>query len=376
MRRFAWFDCLRCLAILLVMFAHAGHYETALPPWLAAPWVDLQWISWVGVDLFFVLSGFLVSGLLFDEHDKRGDIDIKRFLIRRGFKIIPPFYFLILVTAIHDAIFLHGIDLVHLFHDIFFLQSYRIGAWGIAWTLSVEVHFYILLGLLLYILSRRSARQEKWLTPLPAIICGVLAFGFLARLINSGLHHGAFNAHREFWPSHLHLDVLAAGVLLRYLYSYHHEALAPFTRHKAVWLLLGLLLVIPSDFLWLPHHPALLTALIPTCNYLGFGLILFLATQVPFPETGWRAKVVAPFDYLGKHSYSIYLWHMPVQEWLINPFFHVPSPAFFVLFFIGSLAVGTFFSEVLEMPVLHFRNRMFPSASSRPSPAETPLPSA
>ena len=62
---------------------------------------------------------------------------------------------------------------------------------------------------------------------------------------------------------------------------------------------------------------------------------------------------------------------MPVQEWLINPFFKPATLGYFLAFFFGSLAVGGFFSEVLEMPVLHFRNRMFPSASSKASAAET-----
>jgi len=370
MRRFAWFDCLRCAAIFLVMTTHARTIEHALPAGLDSIFSFIHLIGWVGVDLFFVLSGFLVSGLLFDEHDAMGTLNIKRFLIRRAFKIIPAFYVLVLITAIYDAIVFHRVAVVHVIHDVLFLQSYRIGAWAHAWTLAIEVHFYILLALLLYYLSRRPAKGGKWLARLPGILCGVLVVEFLARLINSGLRTEDFNVHREFQPTHLHLDVLAAGVLLRYLYTYHHDALAVFQRGKMFWIGLGLLLVCPSAYLWSPH-PAYVTALIPTLNYLGFGLILFEATQIAFPTSGLAAWLVRPFDYLGKHSYSIYLWHLPVKDWLVDPL--MPGPAglpYFVFFFAASLAVGTFFSEILEMPILHLRNRLFPSKARAHIPAD------
>jgi peptidoglycan/LPS O-acetylase OafA/YrhL len=360
MRRFAWFDCLRCAAIFLVMLTHSRNIAPSLPPGLSDGFTFFNKIGWVGVDLFFVLSGFLVSGLLFDEHDATGTLNIRRFLIRRGFKIIPAFYVLTLITAIYDAFTTHRVVWVHVIHDVLFLQSYRTGAWAHAWTLAIEVHFYILLALLLWFLSRHPPKSGSWLARLPAILGVVLVASIAARYINSSFRDG-FNVHREFQPTHLHLDVLAAGVILRYLYTYHREMLARFERGKLLWIALGLFLVYPSSYLWSPH-PDILTALIPTFNYLGFGLILFEATQIAFPAGGVVSWLVKPFDYFGRHSYSIYLWHLPVKQWIVDPL--MPGPpgvAYLLVFFAASLAIGTFFSEVLEMPVLHLRNRFFPS---------------
>ena len=362
-RRFAWFDCLRCAAILLVILAHCGDRGKAFPPFWDRVFTDAQLAGWVGVDLFFVLSGFLVSGLLFVEHDQTGALDLKRFLIRRGFKIIPAFYVLLLVTAVVDQFFLGGINVVHLFHDIFFLQSYRMGAWAHAWTLAVEVHFYLLLGFLLYYLSRRPGRDGRWLERLPVILSAVLVLSIFVRLINSAVQHRAFNVHRELQPTHLHLDVLAAGVLLRYFYHYRHDALRFLQRGKLLWIGLGLLLVTPSEYLWMPHS-IWLTALMPTSNLVAFSLIVFEATQFPFPASGIAHWLVRPFDYLGKHSYSIYLWHLPVKDWLVDPWVKDRGVIYLLVLFGASLAVGTFFSEVLEMPILHVRNRLFPSTSS------------
>ena len=369
MRHFAWFDCLRCAAIFLVMLAHVNLFPSVtagplLP--VAACAHFFQGIGWVGVDLFFVLSGFLVSGLLFDEHDRAGTIDLKRFLIRRGFKIIPSFYALVLVTAVYDAVLRGSVNTGHLAHDLLFLQSYRAGAWPHAWTLAVEVHFYLLLGWLLAVLARRGGAD--WLKPLPRILGGVLIACFVARLINSALQHRGFNYHRELEPSHLHLDVLAAGVLLRFLYQYRPRSLESVRHSQLFWIALGLLLVVPSDFIWIKPHPAVLTALVPTANLLGFGLIVFEAAQRPF-ATGVGRIIAWPFDFLGRHSYGIYLWHLPVKEWLVDRWLTDRGFLYLGCYVATSLAVGTLFSVALEVPVLHVRNRLFPAGTDRKRPA-------
>jgi len=369
-RRFAWFDCLRCAAIILVMLAHVNVFPDtrsgALVP-VAALARFFQAVGWVGVDLFFVLSGFLVSGLLFDEHDRAGSIDLNRFLVRRGFKIIPSFYVLVIITAIYDQVTNGRVNGGHLIHDLLFLQSYRAGAWSHAWTLAVEVHFYLLLGWLLWVLARRARGKTAWLKPLPRILGGVLLACFLARLVNSALQHHGFNYHRELEPSHLHLDVLAAGVLLRFFYQYRPALLNVLRHSRFFWVMLGILLVVPSGLVWMPH-PAVLTAIIPTANLLGFGLIIFQATQLPYATGFWRA-LAWPFDYFGKHSYNIYLWHLPVKVWLIDRCMTDRGFLYLGCYFAASLAVGTIFSVALEMPVLHLRNRLFPSVTDRECPA-------
>ena len=80
-------DTLRFLAILLVLGFHVPYYHA----WATA--------GWIGVDLFFVLSGFLISGLLFREFQTTGAINFWRFILRRGLKIWPPFYALLAFTA-------------------------------------------------------------------------------------------------------------------------------------------------------------------------------------------------------------------------------------------------------------------------------------
>src|SRR5215472_13778917 len=85
-------DLLRCAAIMGVLVAHSIIFRTPMWWWdqlVARP-------SWSGVDLFFVISGFLISGLLFSEFQKKGRINFARFAIRRALKLYPTLYALVL----------------------------------------------------------------------------------------------------------------------------------------------------------------------------------------------------------------------------------------------------------------------------------------
>src|SRR5207248_2040034 len=153
-------DVLRALAVLLVL----GRHMTVCPRQTSAVLhaITAVWSrgGWLGVDLFFVLSGFLVSGLLFREQEKFGTIQAKRFLIRRGFKIYPAFWLLIVVT---QAAALVGPP--HRFRastvtELLFLQNYSSSLWNHTWSLAVEEHFYFLLVMLFVLRIRRQPRKD------------------------------------------------------------------------------------------------------------------------------------------------------------------------------------------------------------------------
>src|ERR1700730_6928049 len=106
-------DVLRCIAVLLVMFNHGGIWPAAAQH------------GWIGVDLFFVLSGFLISGLLFSEYKARSSISFKRFFIRRGLKIYPAFYLFLFLTVMFSRIVFHTLPpATHCLHEVFFVQNY------------------------------------------------------------------------------------------------------------------------------------------------------------------------------------------------------------------------------------------------------------
>ena len=155
-------DLLRCVAIMAVLVTHTIFFRN--PRW----WWDFaifQW-GWTGVDLFFVISGFLISGLLFSEFQKRGRINFARFAIRRALKLYPTLYVLVFGTMLWRLIHAGFHNVVWIIkpalHDIFFVQSYRPGTYGHFWSLSVEEHFYILLPLTLYFMLRRAGDSDPF----------------------------------------------------------------------------------------------------------------------------------------------------------------------------------------------------------------------
>ncbi|MSP58983.1 MAG: acyltransferase [Myxococcales bacterium] len=124
--RSAAIDALRGVAILLVLGRHIPEV-LQLPAVVHTALAEWRRFGWIGVDLFFVLSGFLVSGLLFREHQRHGRLFAGRFLIRRGFKIYPGFYLLLFATWLVLGRWLPPHALLS---EGLFVQNYWLSAWA------------------------------------------------------------------------------------------------------------------------------------------------------------------------------------------------------------------------------------------------------
>lgn len=170
-------DVLRGTAILMVLGRHLEYFG-----W----WTK---IGWAGVDLFFVLSGFLISGLLFSEWKQRGALDFKHFYIRRCLKIYPAFYFLLLVTVVvnfvYPGISSHPVTWSSFFAEATFTQNYFTGIWGQTWSLGVEEHFYFLLPILLWGMYRRHRHTADPFKALPSLFMVVATVEILLRIANA-----------------------------------------------------------------------------------------------------------------------------------------------------------------------------------------------
>ncbi len=143
-------DVLRFVAVLLVLHLH-GSYVLGPIPWQSVSITVKELITVLaphgerGVDIFFVLSGFLVAGLLMHECARTGNVDLRRFFFRRGFKIYPSFWLLVLVTAIQAYLKTGRVPIVSLVTELLFIQNYIPGLWEHTWSLAVEEHFYLIL---------------------------------------------------------------------------------------------------------------------------------------------------------------------------------------------------------------------------------------
>jgi peptidoglycan/LPS O-acetylase OafA/YrhL len=201
-------DILRCVAVLLVLGIHVPHYRL---------WAR---VGWTGVDLFFVLSGFLISGLLFRDYQEHGSIDWKRFLIRRGFKIYPSYYMFLWIAAILLVLIGHHYNMRSMllgnavFVGNYFQQTVTIGPFWHLWSIAVEEHFYVLLPVLLVFLSKR--RTLNPFTTIPWLFV-VVAGACLA------LRAFTLRSDQSAYMTHLRMDSLFAGVTLGYVYHFHRE---------------------------------------------------------------------------------------------------------------------------------------------------------
>ena len=354
-------DQLRAIAVLLVLWRHAPDGVLAGDQGWQAVGILLQRGGWVGVDVFFVLSGFLVSGILFREYMRTGTVRMGHFLIRRGFKIYPPFYFLIAITVVRALWLTGSVEPRRLLAELFFVQNMFDGLWTHTWSLAVEEHFYLLLALLVAVLLRRGTDDP--FGGLPRLCVWMLVGIFLARCGVGLLHSFTYRSH--FFPTGLRIDGMMLGVLLSYVYHFHGDAFGRWVRRgRGWWIPLGVVALVPPFLLELEETPWIYTAGF-TLNACGAGALLvgMLARQREPGRVGrWLAR-------LGAYSYSIYLWHVPVAAWLVadahldERVMILPPWQWMVLYIATSLGVGIALAKVIEVPVLALRDRWFPSRS-------------
>jgi peptidoglycan/LPS O-acetylase OafA/YrhL len=370
-------DVLRFFAVLLVLGRHTdGALEIpSLSPLLSKIVLEATrgWhqFGWIGVDLFFVLSGFLVSGLLFKEKLATGQIRFGRFFVRRGLKIYPSFYVLMVATILAAWLPLSSAPVLS---ELLFVQNYGPNIWPHTWSLAVEEHFYLLLALSFFLLgvgthSRRYRSMPYW-------CAAILVFCLGARIFEAATMPYDFKKH--LYATHLRLDSLAFGVLLSYFFHFHSKAAQAFV-HRFRWAILAAAAVLVvsvarTDVATSVYtHTAGLSAL-----YLGFGGVLALSLVWPpaiSVSQSWLGRGLAS---IGARSYSVYLWHVPVRSWLIPPlkrvFAGVWSPAVdWTVYVVGAFVVGVAIANLIEFPVVRLRDRIFP-ATAPTGTAAIPIP--
>jgi peptidoglycan/LPS O-acetylase OafA/YrhL len=383
-KRLIQIDFVRGLAVLLVIGNHARQFKIG-SGWLS-PFAD-TWalIGGVGVDLFFVLSGFLVGGLLFRELLSTGRMHIGRFMIRRGFKIWPSYYaflafyltYMIVVYRISplQSIYLLTPWLVHLQNYLSMpaalspdLQYWAFNARH-TWSLAVEEHFYLALPIVLLLLSRFQTSRLRVFIPLIAglllSLCLALRIGYLL---------GAPGATLPIEATHMRIDGLFFGVMIAYVYHFHKPL---FTRvAQWPWLMLGLgsaLLVLPqvTDNIFLAGGPGYIALT------LGAGMLLIGMMEGPA-----RSRIIGRFSrgmvaraiaFVGFYSYSIYLWHLSAGVFLANLLIKRGLLASYaearwllaVAVYLGcAIGTGVVLGKLIEYPALALRDRLFPAYAS------------
>ena len=357
--RLVGLDVLRAIALISVLIGHAPVAATHLPVWSQN---SLQLFARVvsGLELFFVLSGFLVAGLLFGEHRIYGTVDVPRFLIRRGLKIYPAFYAFLCVSALTSLAIgvFPKVTLPRVAAEALFVQNYFRGIWSHTWSIAVEEHFYLLLaGVFFWFGARDLTATFSRIPVLVAIVCSLC---LVARIITSVLVP-VFDFWVHLSPTHLRIDALSVGALLAYLHHKHSAVLSRWiAAYRFVMLgtatgLLGVGAIVPKSTL-IGH------TVLQVVQYLGHGIIVLLAVYDVWFQRFGRSATAIVLQWIGRNSYSTYLWHMPVLA-VVSAAVNGPYKADIVVAVYGilSLPVGWLAAKFVELPVLALRDRYFPS---------------
>ena len=283
--------------------------------------IKLLWLGWTGVDLFFVLSGFLITGILVDTQTSPNYF--RSFYIRRVLRIFPLYYLVVLLGGIGFLCFRttgswhHFPDPRTLFYLLVYVQNYygMPPAYGHFWSLALEEQFYLLWPLVVFLLRSRRT--------LALTIVGLMALSFSARLANI-LSQGVdvdLNARLQY-----RLDGLLVGALLA-LVVRNRTALRQALRVASWAGLAGLL-----GFLWIAFGTpqewfsrSTYTRLFGfPCLAVFFGACVLLAWRSERTGTAADRILCTPFlQFTGKYSYGLYVFHAPilllVYYGLLNP---------------------------------------------------------
>jgi peptidoglycan/LPS O-acetylase OafA/YrhL len=354
-------DHLRALAIVFVLMYH---YRAFKHP----AWIDtVGKFGWTGVDLFFVLSGFLISGLLFREIDKDKSIDLRTFFTKRFFRIIPPYLFTLFLYFTFPF-FREREALSSFWKFITFTQNYGLdvinqGTFSHAWSLCIEEQFYLLLPLLLLPLLKINLFRY-----LPVLAALLIIFSLTARFILWKNTIVPVMDSPDFWkiwymeiyyPTHTRLDGLAVGIMLGYLMQYSSRFSTIIHSNGNKLFILGVILVGIS--LWVCSDQISQHASIFGFTFVAVSYGVILLSAVSRSSFLFRTKSYFTAQLAGI-SYAVYLSHKGIIHIIQNVLewfgMKTSDNISLLICLLGCIMVGLFYRLIIEKPSLRLRNKI------------------
>jgi peptidoglycan/LPS O-acetylase OafA/YrhL len=361
-------DHLRAIAIIAVFLFHYQFFGH--PAWES----HVAGFGWTGVDLFFVLSGFLISGQLFNTIARGEIVSMSEFFIKRFFRILPPFLVVLTLYFTFPSLreWGHPSPLWRYltFTLNFGLDLKKYGTFSHDWSLCVEEQFYLVLPLILWLFTYLNAGKK-------AIYLIVLLFiaGFALRLW--GWYHFAepilstdnfsvvWNKY-IYYPTYNRLDGLLTGVSIAGLFTFYPRLKNWVDKRSNIILLVGLIVLLLAYLVSTPQDTFY------TCLF-GFPLIsiaygIILAAMVSpsnilFNAKSWLTAQIATL------SYSIYLSHKIIihltQNLLQKEGMDKNSNLTMLICIIACVAGALVLRYVVEKPALRLRNMILEKRNAK-----------
>lgn len=355
---------IRAAAALLVVAYHAdfmhgyltgGSYHT--------PGVRF---GWIGVDLFFVLSGLLM-GLVYGERLATPSRKAWGYLRDRFLRITPPFYAALLLTLFLQGALSWmwtrpGIVLLNAGYAQVFVYKHVSDISPIFWTLAIEAQFYLLLPLLM-------PPVRRWPAATLAVLMG---WSLLVRWLHYGLPDGVAGLALPAFIGHFALGLAAAQ-------WWRRGKLDLVKRRPDLWAAVGAVLVAAPLLLMLPANSPwqgsqTLAANVAVRPLVGLGFLLILLSLLAERSLLGRLLGLRPFVWLGERSYSLYLTHNAIffALWQAYPPRTIGYAAYLAIGLLLSLGTAHVFYGLVEQPSLRLRDWL--ARRKRATGAPAPLP--
>lgn len=353
---------MRAIAILWVMLFHMRLRQ--LPIFFSGRY------GWMGVDLFFVLSGYLIGSQLLRPYTRGSQPSIGSFYLRRAFRVLPPYLTVLLLYFVIPG-FREAPGLSRAWQFLTFTENFRINylydqAFSHVWSLCVEEHFYLVLPLLILLLMRRPSFGKAL-----AVILGILCFGivirayiFLNQVAIFPRQDDAFilaYLEKIYYPTHTRLDGLLVGVTLATIKSFRPVWWQRAMTHGYLLLVGGLALC--AWAMWLFNDRLSFSGTIIGFPLMALGLGLVIASSVA-PSS--PLSKIRGFGLIAALAYSTYLTHKEIihlihQHWprLVEDGGWLALVAYFAFSFMAAFVLYL----AVERPFLRLRERILPKAA-------------
>lgn len=359
-------DIIRAVAILLVLISHSRRFLVSV----FGKYTELfSFGGYVGVELFFVLSGFLIGGILIKTLDHNGGKvtfkNVKDFWVRRWFRTLPNYYLVLLINIIALSFISHHI--VFNYKYFFFLQNFLTPIsdnlnYGQSWSLTIEEWFYLLTPVILYLLIRtKKGKRQK------AILFGILLIIILIPILKIAYYYAVdiflnkaekitFTFYRSVVI--LRLDSLLYGVLIAYLNFYYKDWI---TKQAKVLFGIGLFALLGIVFYCIrfviddnSNTSLAFNILFTSCGSLGLSLLLPFLNNIKSVRHSLATRFIVATSVI---SYSLYLIHFSFIFPIVN-YLKIGGLYKYVLFWILCYLVSSINFILFENRMTRLRDKI------------------
>ncbi len=351
-------DLLRALAIIVVVIYHAALFGFKLPG-------RVDRFGWIGVDLFFVLSGYLIGGQLLAPLARDQRMNLGRFFARRALRIMPAYFVVLAIYFLLPSSREYSEMSQPLWKFLLSIQNIALHggtAFSHAWSLAVEDQFYLALPFLLLFLYRRP--RTAIIIPCLLVVGGIALRTFLAAQnpsVDGGVSFRGFQAW-IYYPTWTRLDPLVFGVALAAIEKFRPQWWRRLTNY-AIWLWLPALALIAYG-LWLGEGDYLtVTACTWQFPLIALGMAALLICAVS-PRLVFRRVAIPGAAFIASIAYSAYLIQKLVirfvEQFCASHNIVLTSAPALICVELCVYAAATILFFTVERPFLQLRHRITP----------------